>query len=91
MEAILESRATKLGKHQEITERVIGVFYDVYKELGHGFLESVYRESMRLALMQAGLNVRAEVSIQVSFRGTNIRQQQPIIKYIVSSMASGGK
>ena len=29
---------------------IIGVFYHVYNELGPGFLESVYREAMRLAL-----------------------------------------
>jgi hypothetical protein len=28
-------------KHKELTERIIGVFYEVYNELGHGFLESV--------------------------------------------------
>jgi PD-(D/E)XK nuclease superfamily len=28
--------------HEELTEKIIGVFYDVYNELGHGFLESVY-------------------------------------------------
>ena len=57
------------GKHVELTERVIGVFYDVYNELGHGFLESVYREAMRLALTQAGLSVKTEVPVPVSFRG----------------------
>jgi GxxExxY protein len=57
------------GKHAELTERVIGVFYDVYNELGFGFLESVYREAMRLALTQAGLRVNAEVPVPVSFRG----------------------
>jgi GxxExxY protein len=57
------------GKHVELTERVIGVFYDVYNELGYGFLESVYREAMRLALTQAGLRVNAEVPVPVSFRG----------------------
>ena len=25
-------------KHRELTEKIIGVFYDVYNELGHGFL-----------------------------------------------------
>ena len=30
-------------KHSELTELIIGVFYDVYNELGFGFLESVYR------------------------------------------------
>jgi GxxExxY protein len=51
------------------TEKIIGVFYDVYKELGYGFLESVYREAMRIALLQAGCTVETEVPINVSFRG----------------------
>jgi GxxExxY protein len=55
-------------KHGELTDRIIGVFYDVYNELGYGFLESVYRESMRLALSDAGLRVRVEVLIPVSFK-----------------------
>ena len=62
-------KAIKSGKHDAITERVIGVFYDVYNELGFGFLESVYRESMRIALVQAGLRVETEVAVPVSFRG----------------------
>jgi GxxExxY protein len=57
------------GKHDDLTERVIGVFYDVYNELGYGFLESVYREAMRLALTQAGIKVMTEVAVPVSFRG----------------------
>jgi GxxExxY protein len=60
------------GKHVELTERVIGVFYDVYNELGYGFLESVYREAMRLALTQAGLTVKTEVPVPVSFRGVTV-------------------
>ncbi len=57
------------GKHDDLTQRVIGVFYEVYNELGYGFLESVYREAMRLALTQAGLRVETEVPVPVSFRG----------------------
>jgi len=60
------------GKHVELTERVIGVFYDVYNELGYGFLESVYREAMRLALRQAELSVKTEVPVPVSFRGLSL-------------------
>lgn len=59
-------------KHAELTERIIGVFYDVYNELGHGFLESVYQEAMAMALLQAGLSVQREVSIPVSFRSVQI-------------------
>jgi GxxExxY protein len=60
------------GKHDELTERVIGIFYDVYNELGCGFLESVYREAMRVALTQADLVVKTEVPVPVSFRGVVI-------------------
>jgi len=60
------------GKHDDLTQKIIGVFYDVYNELGPGFLESVYREAMRLALSQAGMKVGSEVAIPVEFRGMAI-------------------
>lgn len=56
-------------KHGELTERIIGIFYEVYNELGHGFLESVYQEAMLLALRAAGLCAEKEVHIPVWFRG----------------------
>ena len=57
------------GKHDDLTQEIIGVFYEVYNELGCGFLETVYREAMRLALKQADLHAVSEVPIQVRFRG----------------------
>jgi GxxExxY protein len=56
-------------RHFELTERIIGVFYDVYNELGHGFLEKVYENSLALALRSAGLQVLQQVGIPVHFRG----------------------
>ena len=41
-------------KYSELTDLIIGVFYDVYNELGFGFLESVYRNSLHLALSEKG-------------------------------------
>jgi GxxExxY protein len=58
-----------VGKHDQLTKAVIGVFYDVYNELGSGFLESVYKECMRIALIETGLRVQAEMPIPVHFRG----------------------
>src|SRR6202022_1957595 len=39
-------------KHQELTQLILGVFYEVYNELGHGFLESLYHEATLVALRQ---------------------------------------
>lgn len=58
-----------VGTEDALTEKIIGVFYEVYNELGFGFLESVYCRSLALALEQSGLRVASEVPIAVSFRG----------------------
>ena len=60
------------NKHSELTETIIGVFYDVYNELGYGFLESVYRNSLRLALVEKNFLVEQEVPVSVFFRGKNV-------------------
>ena len=61
-------------KHWVLTQRIIGVFYDVYNELGHGFLESVYQKSLALALESAGLNACSRIDIPVWFRGHQVGQ-----------------
>ncbi len=59
-------------KHSELTEVIIGVFYEVYNELGFGFLESLYRKALQMALQEKGLAVEAEVPVPVFFRGNNV-------------------
>lgn len=59
-------------KHGLITDKILRVFYDVYNELGHGFLESVDQRSLVLALRSVGLNVCCRVDIPVWFRGTQV-------------------
>lgn len=47
-------------------------FYVVYNELGHGFLESVYENSLALALQQAGIAAVQQAPLQVNFRGHTV-------------------
>ena len=58
--------------HRQLTQTIIGVFYEVYNELGHGFLESVYQNSLVIALSKKGLDVRSPVDVPVWFRGTQV-------------------
>ena len=59
-------------KHVALTEKIIGVFYAVYNEVGYGFLESVYVKSMQIARTEAGLRVERQVPIAVWFRGHQV-------------------
>jgi GxxExxY protein len=59
-------------EHSELTEQIIGVFYEVYNELGIGFLEKVYEEAMALVLRTKGFEVQCQVAVPVWFRGTKI-------------------
>src|ERR1051325_8442637 len=63
-------------KHGLVTDKILRVFYEVYNELGHGFLESVYHRSLVLALQSVGLNVGSRVDIPVWFRGHQVGQFQ---------------
>jgi len=58
--------------HRELTDTIIGVYYDVYNELGFGFLESVYEDAVVIALEDRGLTVEQQVPIPVWFRGRPI-------------------
>lgn len=72
---LLSMASLPLGlKHSDLTQKIIGVFYDVYNELGHGFLESTYADAMLMALLEAGMIAEREVSIPVWFRGRKVGQ-----------------
>lgn len=56
----------------ETTRAIIGSFFEVYNELGTGFLESVYRNALSVALDQMGIPNRREAPLDVFFRGARV-------------------
>ncbi len=62
--------------HEELTHDIIGAFYEVYNELGYGFLESVYAAALADILGSRGHTVSREVAICVHFRGREIAWQR---------------
>jgi GxxExxY protein len=63
-----------MGKllHADLTDQVIKTFYEVYNELGHGFIESVYENSLAIALREKNFEVCQQVAIPVWFRGVQV-------------------
>lgn len=59
-------------KYRELTDKIIGVFYEVYNELGFGFLESVYENALVIAFKAKGLKVEQQVPTPVWFRGQKV-------------------
>lgn len=55
-------------KHVELTREIIGSFYDVYNNLGYGFLEKVYENALVLELKAKGMQVEPQKPIQVIYR-----------------------
>jgi GxxExxY protein len=54
--------------HQPITNTILKVYYEVYNELGHGFLEKVYQNAMYFELKARGLKVESQKEIKVYFK-----------------------
>lgn len=67
----MEKSADSL-KHAALTEKIIKVFYQVYNELGFGFLESVCENALAIGLTEAGMRVGQQVPIPVYFRGQQV-------------------
>lgn len=55
--------------HESLTDQVIGCYFDVYNELGYGFLEKVYEQSLTIRLQERGLRAVRQMPIAVRFHG----------------------
>jgi len=58
--------------HQDITDKIIKAFYNVYNRLGYGFLEKVYENAMMIELPSLGLKCQKQKPISVSFKGYTV-------------------
>ncbi len=58
--------------HNELTSLILKTFYDVYNELGYGFLEKVYQNALLIELKNKGLEVTSNEKIKVYYKGENV-------------------
>jgi GxxExxY protein len=59
-------------KYAELTERLIGIFFNLYNEIGHGFLESVYEQAFSVVLAENNIFFQRQIAIPVWFHGQKI-------------------
>ena len=54
--------------------RVMGACFEVYREMGCGFLESVYQECLEQELNHQTLPHQSQVAIQLQYKGRLLKQ-----------------
>ena len=59
-------------KHSELSERLIGIFFGICNELGHGFLECVYEQAFAVALAEHGIFFQRQMAVPVYFHKQKI-------------------
>lgn len=60
------------GKHrfEGLSKRIIGAAIKVHKELGPGYLETIYEQAMKLVLTEDGFNFEYQKEIKIEYLGT---------------------
>lgn len=58
--------------HKQLTSDILKTFYDVYNELGYGFLERVYQNALFLELKSRGFDVEAQKRLPVYYKSHQV-------------------
>jgi GxxExxY protein len=60
--------------HGEVTEQVLGAAFEVWKELGYGYLEKVYENALMVELRLRGIAAEQQYGIDVYYKGVLVGQ-----------------
>jgi GxxExxY protein len=66
-------------------EAIMGATIDVHRELGSGFLESVYQEALEVELARCKISYEPQKSIRIVYKG------EPVKKEFVADLVRYGK
>jgi GxxExxY protein len=61
---------------ERLTHSVIGAFFEVYNNLGYGFLEHVYVVALERELLTRKHRVAREVAVQVFYKGDHLAEHR---------------
>ena len=61
--------------HKEEAYQIIGICMEVHRELGHGFLEAVYKDALEYEFNQAGILYRREHLFDIPYKKTVLRKR----------------
>jgi GxxExxY protein len=59
-------------RKEELTEKIINACINVHKELGPGFLESIYHNALKIELEKLNLAFESEKEVKVKYLGVEV-------------------
>ena len=63
--------------HKELTDNILSAFFEVYNELGYGFLEKVYQNALYYELRQRGFEVKSKLQVRVYYKKVEVGEYFP--------------
>ena len=61
---------------EELTGKIIGAAIAVHRELGPGFLESVYEEALCIELAESGMKFRRQLVVPINYHGRQVGEHR---------------
>ena len=59
-------------EHGDLTTQIIGAAIDVHRELGPGFLESIYERALVIGMQEKGLFVQQQMELPVYYNNIEV-------------------
>ncbi len=61
--------------YKEESYRIMGACFEVYKELGCGFLEEVYQEALEIELELQGVPFQPQARLALTYKGRRLKKE----------------
>ena len=61
---------------EELSKRIIGAAIEVHRELGPGFLESIYEQALKVAFTEHNFHFESQKEIKIKYLGVEVGQHR---------------
>ncbi len=61
--------------YKDESYKIQGAIYEVYKEMGNGFLEAVYQECLEIEMNSQNIPFTAQSPLKLNYKGENLKKE----------------
>jgi len=69
---IIKAKINKKDEYSDLTRRIIGICFEVHRELGPGFKEKTYANALKIGLRKRDIKYLPEKSFKVHFQNEQV-------------------